>query len=89
MILETCSRASCVQLVEGLRAALAERDAEIAGWKADQKENLANQCELQRVVNEHRDVFEQALAELIECRSVDDNEHGRQAAITAIQEILK
>ena len=30
MILETCSRESCVQLVDGLRAALQERDAEIA-----------------------------------------------------------
>ena len=31
--------------------ALEKQQAEIEGWKADQKENLANQCELQAEIN--------------------------------------
>ena len=35
-----------------------------------------------------KEVLELALAELLECRSVDDNERGRHIAITAIEEEL-
>ena len=34
--------------------ARADLEAELAGWKADQKENLANQCELQAEINQLR-----------------------------------
>ena len=50
--------------IDELRAALQERDAEIEGWKADQKENLANQCNLQATINAQRKVLEQALEAL-------------------------
>ena len=47
-----------------LKAVIAERDAlklENAGWKADQKENLRNQVELQQEVNALRKAAQMAL----------------------------
>lgn len=93
-ITTTCLQAA--QEITELRAALAERDAEIERGKnivrADLRELdararllFANEIKLAA----QRKVLEQALAELIECRSSDDNERGRLAAITAIQGVLK
>ena len=42
------------QLERFYTIARADLEAEIAGWKADQKENLANQCELQAEINQLR-----------------------------------
>ena len=88
--------------IDELRAALAERDAEIVGWRADQKENLANQCNLQAIINAQRDVLRQALT------TINANHHWHTeyddfdgygtksqlhtqniAAITAIQGVLR
>ena len=83
--------------INELRAALQERDAEIEGWKADQKENLANQCNLQATIKAQRNVLEQALEALQTCRirSVTEGEVREVTpkiitnAIIAIQEQLK
>ena len=86
--------------IDELRAALAERDAEIERLKlsATYAEHIDATPEnrLQTMLHDTlterdalRKVLEQALVELIECRSVDDNERGRLAAITAIQEAKK
>lgn len=75
---------------------VAERDAELEGWKADQKENLANQCNLQATINAQRNVLEQALEAMHQYTTNKltvgqryTNE-GQQLldAITAIQELL-
>lgn len=72
-------------------ARVLERDAEIVGWKADQKENLANQCNLQATINAQRNVLEQALEALQSLFSFEVDEHRGErcaSAITAIQEQL-
>ena len=90
---------ACLAEIDELRAALAERDAEIERLKlsATYAEHIDATPEnrLQTMLHDTlterdalRKVLEQALVELIECRSVDDNERGRLAAITAIQEVL-
>ena len=55
--------------------ARADLEAEIAGWKADQKENLYNQCELQAEINQlrkerqaYKDVTEYQKAEIAKLR---------------------
>jgi chromosome segregation ATPase len=47
--------------ISELRAALAELDAEIEGWRKDQKENLRNQVELQQQINTLRTTAQQEL----------------------------
>jgi len=75
-----------------LRTALAERDTEIEGWKADQKENLCNQCELQMQINTLRSAAQQALEALEELRyssttfKADKLYAEAKAAITAALE---
>jgi len=80
-----------IELTE-LRTALAERDTEIEGWKADQKENLCNQCELQMQINTLRSAAQQALEALEELRyssttfKADKLYAEAKAAITAALE---
>ena len=55
--------------IDYTRAVLRERDqllAQIAGWKAEQKENLKNQCDLHE---ENRELRKE-LAELRECNNI-------------------
>ena len=78
------------KMADELRAALQERDAEIAGWKADQKENLQIQVDQHQVVTAQRKVLEQALEVIKYIGYVPraDGSHPVEKAITAIQEQL-
>ena len=90
---------------ERLTATLAERDAEIVGWREDQKENLAWQLELHGIIAAQRRVLEQARKALESLFGIPDINTGAggggvavwrlggsdlpRQAITAIQEQLK
>jgi hypothetical protein len=46
---------------EPVRQMLQAQAAEIEGWKADQKENLRNQCDLQAEINRLRSALRKAI----------------------------
>lgn len=78
-----------------LRAALAERDAEIAELKTAHKANTTNMLELLAKHKQHafniaaqRKVLEQALEALKQAHAVLRNSIHLEEAITAIQEVL-